>query len=158
MREKNHARLQARHEELAASIDREVKEVEQTAAEARGAVWSWWSDTRASLERQLEVMRTDFNKRRPQLVEKDAERPAQPAEPHAVAAITLASHCVDAAELAVIRANSSVLKPASEAEQLGGDNGPPRIAGRRVEYARLRLKGLMLFSTHSTAVRPASNS
>jgi hypothetical protein len=104
MRDKNHARLQARHEELAASIDREVKEVEQTAAEARGAVRSWWSDTRASLERQLEVMRTDFNKRRTQLVEKDAERAAQDAEHDAVAAITLASHCVDAAELAVVRA------------------------------------------------------
>lgn len=62
-----------------------------------GAVRSWWSDTRASLERQLEVMRTDFNKRRIQLVEKDAERAAQDAEHDAVAAITLASHCVDAA-------------------------------------------------------------
>ena len=103
-REKNQARLQARREELEASIDREVKEVEQTAAEARGAVRSQFSDTKASLERQFEVMRSDFNKRRTQRVEKDADRAAQDAEHDAVAAIALASRCIDAAEWAVLRA------------------------------------------------------
>jgi hypothetical protein len=104
MCEKNHARLQARREELEVWIDREVKEVGQTAAEGRGAVRSRWSDTRASLEQHFEVMRSDFNKWRTQLVDKDAEQAARDAEHDAVAAITLASHCIDTAEWAVVRA------------------------------------------------------
>jgi hypothetical protein len=118
-REKNHARLQARREELEDWIDREVKEVEETAAEGRGAVRSRWSDTKASLERQFEAMRTDFNKRRAQLVAKDAEQAAQDAEHDAVAAITLASHCIHAAEWAVVRAEL-IRTEADERSQAAG--------------------------------------
>lgn len=104
MREKNHARMQARREELEVWIDREVKEAAQSAAESLGGIRSRWSDTKTALDRQFEMMRTDFNKRQAQLVEKDAEQAARDAEQDAVAAITLASHCIGAAEWAVVRA------------------------------------------------------
>jgi hypothetical protein len=104
MREKNDARLQARREELEAWIDRETNEVKPTTAEGEDGFRSRWSDTKAALERQFEVMRTDFNKRRARLVEKNAEQAALDAERDAVAALTLASRCVDAAEWAVVRA------------------------------------------------------
>ena len=104
LREQKSAALQARCEQLEAAIERQVKEVEQTSEEARGAVQSWWRDTKASLERQFEVMRTDFKKWRAQIVEKDAEQSAWDAEYDAVAAMALASYCLDAAEWAALRA------------------------------------------------------
>jgi predicted transcriptional regulator len=104
LREQKGAALQARCEQLEAAIDREVEEVEQTAAEARAVAQSWWLDTKASLERQFKVMRTEFKKWRTELVDKDAEGSAWDAEYDAVAAMTLASYCLDAAEWAALRA------------------------------------------------------
>ena len=73
VREQKSAALQARREQAEGAIDWEVKEVEQTAADAPSAAHSWWL------------------------------RSAWEAEQRAVAAITLASYRVDAAEWAVPR-------------------------------------------------------
>ncbi|WP_157106726.1 hypothetical protein [Nocardia arthritidis] len=61
-REKNRAMLQARREELGATLEREGNEFEKTAGELREAAQSWWSDTHEAVERQIDVMRADFEK------------------------------------------------------------------------------------------------
>lgn len=61
-REKNRAMLQSRREELAATLEHEGTEFEKTTAELRDAAMSWWSVTREALERQIGVMRADFEK------------------------------------------------------------------------------------------------
>lgn len=104
MREKDDARLQARREHLEAWIDHEANEVEPTAVGGEGRIRSRWSDAKSALEREFEAMRTDVNNWRDRLAEKNAEQAARDAERDAVAAITLASRCVHAAEWAVVRA------------------------------------------------------
>ena len=49
-------------------------------------------------------MRADFERRHAELEQKSVERAAQSAEDDAVAAVTLAGYCLDAAEWAVVRA------------------------------------------------------
>jgi len=107
VREQNRAALQARREELETAIDREVKEFEETTAEAKEAARSWWSDTKGAIERQIAAMRADFEKRHAELEQKSVERAAQSAEDDAVAAVTLAGYCLDAAEWAVVRAEET---------------------------------------------------
>jgi hypothetical protein len=104
VREQKSAALQTRRQQLEAWIDREAEEVEQTAAGSRGAGRRRWLDTQSSVVRQFEVMRTDFDRWRAELVEGDAERSAWDAEHDALAAVTLASYCLDAAEWAMLSA------------------------------------------------------
>lgn len=107
VRDENRAALQARREELETVIDREVKEIEKTTAEAKQAARSWWSDTKDAIERQIAAMRADFEKRHAELEQKSVERAAENAEDDAVAAVTLAGYCLDAAEWAVVRAEQT---------------------------------------------------
>lgn len=104
VREQKSAALQTRRQQLEAWINWEAKEVEQTAAGARGAGRSRWLDTRSSVVRQFEVMRTDLDKWRAELVEEDAVRSAWDAEHDTLAAVTLACYCLDAAEWAMLSA------------------------------------------------------
>ncbi len=82
--EKNRAALQARREELGATLEHEGKEFEKTTADLREAAQSWWSDTREAIERQIGVMRSDFDKWQADSKSQRAERtdeagkPAQP--------------------------------------------------------------------------------
>jgi hypothetical protein len=112
----NEAALQARRRELEAAIEREVIEFDKASAEAAGAARSWWADIRGSVEKQVAEMRADFEKWQAEVKEKNAERTAEAAEDDAVAAVTLASYCLDAAEWAVVRAELA----RGEAEQLAG--------------------------------------
>lgn len=73
-REKNRAQLQARREELNATIEREGTEFEKTTADLREAAQSWWSDTRDALEHQIGVMRSDFEKWQADMKAQRAER------------------------------------------------------------------------------------
>ncbi|MEE6134885.1 hypothetical protein SKC41_00885 [Mycobacterium sp. 050128] len=107
VRDENRAALQARREELETVIDREVKEIEKTTAEAKQAARAWWSDTKGAIERQIAAMRADFEKRHAELEQKSVERAAENAEDDAVAAVTLAGYCLDAAEWAVVRAEQT---------------------------------------------------
>lgn len=75
-REKSRAALQARREELSATLEREGNEFEKTTADLREAAQSWWSDTREALERQIEVMRADFEKWQADVKAQRAERTA----------------------------------------------------------------------------------
>jgi len=102
--EKNRAALQARREQVENTFEREKREIEQATAEGVNEARTWWSDTRASIERQVAQMRTEFEEWQAGLKEKDAEQAAQSAEGDAVAAVTLAAYCLDAAEWAVLRA------------------------------------------------------
>jgi hypothetical protein len=104
VQEHNQTALHKRREELDAAIDREVKELERTTAEAKEAARSWWSDTKGSIERQITAMRADFQKRQAEHKQQNAEWAAQSAEEDAAVAATLAGYCVDAAEWAVVRA------------------------------------------------------
>lgn len=61
-REKSRTTLQARREELGVTLENEKTELEKTAADLREAAQSWWSDTREAIERQIDVMRADFDK------------------------------------------------------------------------------------------------
>lgn len=114
VQERNRAALQKRREKLDAAIDREVQEFDKTTAEAKYATRSWWSDTKGSIERQIAAMRVDFEKRQAEHQQHNAEGAAQAAEEDAALAVTLATYCVDAAELAVVRAELA----RGEADQL----------------------------------------
>ncbi|MGO9158684.1 hypothetical protein [Mycobacterium sp.] len=52
-------------------------------------------------------MRADFEKRHAELEQKSVERPPKTPEDDAVAAVTLAGYCLDAAEWAVVRAEQT---------------------------------------------------
>ncbi|WP_157101508.1 hypothetical protein [Nocardia shimofusensis] len=73
-REKSRAALQARREELSATLEREGNEFEKTTAELREAAQSWWSDTREAVEHQIDVMRADFEKWQADIKAQRAER------------------------------------------------------------------------------------
>lgn len=104
VQEKNREKLQARRDELDAAIEQEKIELQAAAALAKEDVRSWWSETKSSIERQINSMRADFEKWQGDMKEKSAERAAENAEEDAVAAITLAAYCLDAAEWAAVRA------------------------------------------------------
>jgi hypothetical protein len=112
----NEAALQDRRRELEAEIEREAVDFDKATAEAADAVRGWWSEIRGSIEKQIAEMRTDFEKWQTEVKEKNAERDAEAAEDDAVAAVTLAGYCLDAAEWAVVRAELA----RGEAEQLAG--------------------------------------
>ena len=103
-REKNHAALEARHQQLDGAIDREVKEFEAAANEAAATAGTWWADTKGAIERQVTAMRTDVQTRKSEHRQERAERRAEVAEEDAVAAINLAEYCLNAAEWAVVDA------------------------------------------------------
>ncbi|MRH89587.1 hypothetical protein GFY24_19415 [Nocardia sp. SYP-A9097] len=80
-REQNRAKLQARREELGATLEHEGNEFETTTAELRQAAQSWWSDTKDALEHQITVMRADFDKWQADIKAQRTEQPAAAAEP-----------------------------------------------------------------------------
>jgi len=114
VREKNRAALQARRDELDAAIERETGQLHKATMGATGETRKWWSETRASIERQVAQMRADFEKWQTEMKEKNAERAAQEADDDAVMAVTLADYCIDVAEWAVVRAELA----RGEADQL----------------------------------------
>lgn len=61
-RDKSRAALQSQREKLTATLGHEGHELEKTAAELREAAQSWWADTQEAIERQIGVMRADFEK------------------------------------------------------------------------------------------------
>ena len=99
--------MQARRDELEAAIEQEKIELEAAAAQAKEDARSWWSETKSSIERQINSMRADFEKWQGDMKEKSAEEDA-------VVAVTLAAYCLDAAEWAVVRAELA----RGEADQL----------------------------------------
>ena len=114
VQEKNRAALQARRDELEATIEHEVDQLQKATTQAKGQARTWWSETRASIERQIAQMRADFEKWQAEMKQKNAERAAQDAEEDAVMAVTLAAYCLDAAEWAVVQAELA----RGEADQL----------------------------------------
>lgn len=75
-REKNRATMQARRQELGATLEHERDEFEKTAAELHEAAQSWWSDTREAVERQISIMRSDFEKWQADIKAQRSERTA----------------------------------------------------------------------------------
>jgi hypothetical protein len=76
-REKHRATLQARQEEVGATLEHGRNEFEKTTAELREAAQSWWSDTQEAVERQIDVMRADFEKWQADIKAQRAERTAE---------------------------------------------------------------------------------
>lgn len=113
---RNRVALETRRRELEAAIDKEMSEIEQAGAEAAEVARGWWSDIKGSVEKQVAEMRAEFEKWQAEVREKNAQRSVEAAEEDAVAAVTLASYCLDAAEWAVVRAELA----RGEAEQLAG--------------------------------------
>ena len=114
MKARSQAALQTRREELEAAIEREVTEIENATAQAAGAAHSRWSAIKRSVENQVSEMRADFDKWQVEVKEKNGELAAEDAEVDAVAAVSIAAYCLDAAEWAVVRAELTH----GEAEQL----------------------------------------
>lgn len=104
VRDKNRTALQTRHQQLENAIDRGVKEFETTATEGAAKTGTWWADTKNSIESQVSAMRADVQERKAEHKQDRAERRAELAEQDAAAAIALASHCLNAAEWAVVDA------------------------------------------------------
>lgn len=77
VREKNRAALNARRDELEAAIERENNEFHKATSQAKGAAQGWWTDTRASIERQVAQLRADFDKWQAEMKQKNAERAAE---------------------------------------------------------------------------------
>jgi nucleoid DNA-binding protein len=80
-RDKSRAALQARREKLTATLEHEGHEFEKTAADLRDAAQHWWSDTQEALERQISVMRADFDKWQASIRAQRTARPPELAEP-----------------------------------------------------------------------------
>ncbi|WP_374021366.1 hypothetical protein [Mycobacterium sp. HNNTM2301] len=114
VQENNREKLRARRNELEAAIEQEKIELEAAATLAKEDARSWWSDTKSSIEHQINQMRADFEKWQGDMKEKSAERAAENAEDDAVVAVNLAAYCLDAAEWAVVRAELA----RGEADQL----------------------------------------
>ncbi|GGQ86540.1 hypothetical protein [Couchioplanes azureus] len=96
--------MQQRRREIEDAFDNEVYAFEAAAAEVTTAARSWWMDTKGSIERQVAAMRADFDKRKTEHKKEHAQRLADIAEEDAVAAVTLATYCLNAAEWAVVDA------------------------------------------------------
>ncbi|OBH80786.1 hypothetical protein A5679_22745 [Mycobacterium scrofulaceum] len=114
VQEKNREKLRARRDELEAAIEQEKIELEAAATLVKEDARSWWSETKNSIEHQINQMRADFEKWQGDMKEKSAERAAENAEDDAVVAVNLAAYCLDAAEWAVVRAELA----RGEADQL----------------------------------------
>lgn len=114
VQENNREKLRARRNELEAAIEQEKIELEAAATLAKEDARSWWSETKSSIEHQINQMRADFEKWQGDMKEKSAERAAENAEDDAVVAVNLAAYCLDAAEWAVVRAELA----RGEADQL----------------------------------------
>lgn len=103
-KQKNRAALEARQQQLQDTIDREVEEFEAAAHDAAETAGTWWSDTKNSIQRQVNAMRADLEERKGEHKHDRAVRRADRAEEDAAAAIALAVYCLDAAEWAVVDA------------------------------------------------------
>lgn len=119
VRREDRAALQKRRAELEASLDRETTGIVQSASETRGAVTSWWSNTTAAMKKQVAAMRANFCDFHAHLVEADTARAVRNADQEAIAAITLASCCLDAAEWATVRAELTRADAEGLAKALG---------------------------------------
>jgi hypothetical protein len=111
---KNHAKLQARREELEAAIDESHIELAAAATQAKESANGKWSKVKHSIEGHVDDMRSDVAKWQVEIKEDRAERAAEDAECDAVVAVNLAAYCLDAAEWAVVQAELA----RGEADQL----------------------------------------
>ncbi|MFG1798065.1 hypothetical protein [Nocardia sp. NPDC049149] len=80
-REKNRAKLQSRREEFDSTFEHERAEFDKTTAELREAALSWWSDTKEAVERQISVMRADFEKWQADIKAAETAQPAAADKP-----------------------------------------------------------------------------
>ena len=102
--EADRAKLEKRRHEIDDAFKTEVGEFESAAREAVDAGRTWWNDTKASMKRPLDEVRTRIEKRQSEHEVHRAERVAAAAEEDAAAAIALAAYFLNVAEYAVIDA------------------------------------------------------
>ena len=103
-REQNRARLEARRQEVEETFDRQTRDFKAKAEGEQARIQQFLTETRASVDRQVEAMRADYKERKAERQVAKAQRAADRAEETADAAIAAAIYCVDAAEYAVIQA------------------------------------------------------
>ena len=103
-REQNRARLEARRQEVEETFDRQTRDFKAKGEGEQARIQQFLTETRASVERQVEAMRADYTERKAERQVAKAQRAADRAEETADAAIAAAIYCVDAAEYAVIQA------------------------------------------------------
>jgi len=103
-REQNRARLEARRQEVEETFDRQTRDFQAKVESNEAGIQQFLTETRASVERQVETMRADYKEWKAEREVGKAQRAADEAEETAEAAIAAAIYCVDAAEYAVIQA------------------------------------------------------
>lgn len=102
--EQNRARLEARRQEVEETVDRQTRDFKAKGEAGEAGIQQFLTETRASVERQVEAMRADYRQRKAEREVAKAQRAADKAEETAEAAVAVAVYCVDVAEYAVIEA------------------------------------------------------
>jgi hypothetical protein len=120
--EADRARLEKRRQEIDEAFTTDVGEFESAVREAAEAGRGWWNETKASMKRPLDEMRSRVEKRKSEHERHRALRTADSAEQDAAAAIEVAEYFLNVAEYAVIdaalariAADDLVVAPASPA-------------------------------------------
>jgi hypothetical protein len=102
--EADRAKLEHRHQEIEATVNGRIDEMESAIQDAAVAGRTWWKDTRASMARPFDDLRARHDKRQSEHELRRALRDAEDAEQDAAAAIDLAAYFLNVAELAVVDA------------------------------------------------------
>lgn len=102
--EADRSTLEKRRRDIEKVIDAEIDALERTVHDVSATGRKWWEDTRAAVARQVDTMRSDYERRQSQRRSEEATRAADMAERDAAAAVALASYYLNVAEYAVLDA------------------------------------------------------
>ena len=102
--EADRAKLEARRHEIDEEFNADVGEFESAVRQAAAEGRTWWTETKASMERPLDEVRARVENRKSEHEIHHAQRTADAAEEDAAAAIEVAAYFMDVAEYSVIDA------------------------------------------------------
>lgn len=102
--EADRAKLEKRHEEIETRLSDDTDKFEASVRDTAAAGRTRWTDTKATLARPFNELRTRFETRQSEHELHKALRAADEAEEDAVAAIDLAAYFLNIAEYAVVDA------------------------------------------------------
>ena len=103
--EADRGKLEQRRQEIDEAFTRDVGELESAVHDAAAAGRTWWDETKVSMKRPLDELRTRIEDRKSEHEVKRAVRVADAAEEDAAAAVELAAYFLNVAEYAVVDAS-----------------------------------------------------
>jgi hypothetical protein len=102
--EADRTKLEKRRHEIDDAISADVSELDSAVRDAAQAGRTWWNDTKTSMKRPLDEVRTRVENRQSEHELHRALRAADAAEEDAAAAIEVAAYFLNVAEYAIIDA------------------------------------------------------